>query len=163
LPSFALAPPPPPPPPKEKDPLTLLLSAYRGNQSRRAADITIAFKRREQSQEMLTSFANWKGFCKSEESARLDLLRAMDDAVAADREILRILKRELEEVLDVREKVGCEVDREVQEVAGGKRGKRVIGRPKRPWFYGVGALVRKVLVLVMLVVAAVWVGRSYVL
>jgi hypothetical protein len=113
---------------------------------------------------MVASYANWKGFCKSEESARLDLLRAMDDAVAADREILRILMAELKELVEVRGSVGEVVDTAVEEeVVGGRKGKRVVGRPKRPWFSGLGTLIRRVIMLLMLVVAAAWVGRSYVL
>lgn len=117
------------PPTTEGDALKPLLLAYRAASSRRAADITIALKHRSERQEQIQSFGRWSKFCRSPEAARLDLLRALDDCVAADREILRIVKAELEGTLGLREQVGVIVDGAQDQVLEEKtRRKMVVSR-----------------------------------
>ena len=103
------------------------MAAFRTSQSRRAADITIALKHRTESQEMISTHERWSHFSRGPEIARLDLLRTLDDAVAADREILRIVTQELRDTLRAREAVGAIVDHEVQ-----KRAEALVAPPPPP-------------------------------
>ncbi|KAF8532840.1 hypothetical protein BDD12DRAFT_540529 [Trichophaea hybrida] len=164
LPSLALSPPPPPPPKPTPDPLTLAVAAYRTTQSRRAADITIALKHRSESQEMILTHERWSHFSRGPEIARLDLLRTLDDAIAADREILRIVAQELRDTLEARERVGGIVDRDVEERAeklvAVQPVRRVVGR-RRGW--GWGWMLKRLVGLMLLAAAAVWVYRTYLL
>jgi hypothetical protein len=160
VPSFALAPPAPPPPKPQPDALALTIASYRTSQSRRAADITIALKHRSESQEMIGTHDRWSQFSRGPEVAKLDLLRALDRAIAADREILRILTQELKDTLAARELVGGIVDGDVEErvekLTIGPR--RIIGRPKKKW--SIWAFLGKV-IMVLALLAAAWVAREW--
>lgn len=160
VPSLALAPPAPPPPKPQPDALALTIASYRTSQSRRAADITIALKHRSESQEMIGTHDRWSQFSRGPEIAKLDLLRTLDSAIAADREILRILTQELKDTLAARELVGGIVDGDVQErvekFTTGPR--RIIGRPKKKW--SIWTFLGKV-IMVLALLAAAWVAREW--
>jgi hypothetical protein len=141
-----------PPRSTEEDPLKPLLLAYRAASSRRAADITIALKHRSERQEQIQSFGRWSKFCRSPEAARLDLLRALDDCVAADREILRIVKAELEGTLGLRERVGAIVDHAQDQVFEGKRAQRKIDNTRGTWGWVVLGRVMRVVGMVVFAV-----------
>ncbi|KAI5850973.1 hypothetical protein BZA05DRAFT_474281 [Tricharina praecox] len=127
------------------DPLAATVATYISTTTRRAADITIALKRRAQSYEMIATHERWAEFARGPESARLDLLRAMDDAVQADREIIRVIAAELRDTIEARERLGGIVDRELTgegkgmgvAMAKGEGAvrKRVVGR-RRGWGWG---------------------------
>jgi len=112
---------------------------------------------------MISTHERWSQFSRGPEIARLDLLRTLDDAIAADREILRVVTQELRDTLEARVRVGGIVDREVDEraeklVAVAPR--RVVGRQRR---WGVVGVVKR-LVMLMMLAGAVWVvGRMYLL
>jgi len=139
------------------DPLAATVATYISTTTRRAADITIALKRRTQSYEMISTHERWAGFSRGPESARLDLLKAMDDAVQADREILRVIAAELRDTLDARERLGGIVDAELTGEGAVKidatARRRVVGR-RKGWSWGASTLL--VCVLVAVACAVKW-------
>ena len=138
-------------PPTKEDALKPLLLAYRAASSRRAADITIALKHRSERQEQIQTFGKWSKFCRSPEAARLDLLRSLDDCVAADREILRIVKAELEGTLELREQVGVIVD-DAQDQVFEKTGQRMVSSRGGTWWWVVFGRVMRVVGMVVFAV-----------
>ena len=111
---------------------------------------------------MISTHERWAEFSRGPESARLDLLRAMDDAVQADREILRVIAAELRDTLEARERLGGIVDAELTGELTGKAEltgrKRIVGR-RKGWSWGTRTML--VWVLVVVVFAVKWyLGRG---
>lgn len=88
------------------------------------------------------------------------MLRTLDDAVAADREILRVLTVELRDTLAARDRIGGAVDKEV-EARGGKleTRRRIVGRRRRRW--NVGMVVNRVVSTLVLALLLWWAWRAY--